>query len=183
MEHLITLRHLENMNKVVLATSLIVGYAYCVELFTAWYSGEPIERFTFLNRISGPYWWAFALMVFCNVLVPQVHWFKKARTSLLLMFVVSILVNVGMWFERFVIVVTSLHRDFLPSSWGMYKPTLVDIGILLGSFGLFFTLVLIFVRVLPAISMTEVKAAMPQAQLSVHPEKRTGQPDMEEVSV
>jgi len=183
MEHLITLRHLENMNKVVLATSLIVGYAYCVELFTAWYSGESIERFTFLNRVTGPYWWAFALMVLCNVLVPQVHWFRKARTSILPMFVVSILVNVGMWFERFVIVVTSLHRDFLPSSWGMYKPTLVDFGILLGSFGLFFTLVLVFVRFLPAISMTEVKASMPQAQLSVHPEEIIGQPEMEEVSV
>ncbi len=183
MEHLITMRHLENMNKVLLATSLIVGYAYLVELFTAWYSGEPIERFTFLNRIAGPYWWAFALMVTCNVLVPQFHWFKKVRTSILLMFIVSILVNVGMWFERFVIVVTSLYRDFLPSSWGMYQPTLIDFGVLLGSFGMFFTLVLIFVRVLPAISMTEVKATLPQARLKLHPDLGTWRQEIQEADV
>jgi Ni/Fe-hydrogenase subunit HybB-like protein len=166
MEHLITLRHLEYMNKVLLATGLMVGYAYGVEFFVAWYSGEYAERFVFLNRVTGPYWWAFALMAGCNVLAPQVHWFKRARTSIPVMFVVSILVNIGMWFERFVIIVTSLHRDFLPSSWVMYRPTLVDLGILAGSFGLFFTLVLLFVRVLPVISMTEVKAVMAGAQPS-----------------
>jgi len=183
MEHLITLWHLENMNKVMLATGSIVGFAYLVELFTAWYSGEEFERFIFWNRITGPYWWAFGIMFTCNVVVPQVHWFKRMRTSIPVMFVVSILVNIGMWFERFVIIVTSLHRDFLPSSWGMFKPTVVDIGILMGSFGLFFTLVLLFVRVLPVISMTEVKAHMPGAQLSRHPERVDGRQPVEDVDV
>jgi Ni/Fe-hydrogenase subunit HybB-like protein len=166
LEHMITIRHLEYMNKVVLATGLMVGYAYGVEIFIAWYSAEWPELFMIANRITGPYWWAFALMVGCNVLAPQVHWFRRARRSIPIMFVVSILVNVGMWFERFVIIVTSLHRDYLPASWGMYRPTLVDLGILAGSFGLFFTLVLLFVRTLPVISMTEVKAFMPGAQMS-----------------
>jgi molybdopterin-containing oxidoreductase family membrane subunit len=183
MEHLITLRHLEHMNKVLLATGLMVGYSYCVELFMAWYSGEEFERFVFMNRITGPYGWAFWLMFSCNVVVPQVHWFKRARTSIPLMFVVSILVNVGMWFERFVIIVTSLHRDFLPSSWGMYRPTLVDFGILAGSFGLFFTLVLLFVRTMPVISMTEVKAMMPGAQLRVRRPASVGRPALEDVHV
>jgi Ni/Fe-hydrogenase subunit HybB-like protein len=164
MENLITMWHLENMNKVMLATGMMVGLAYGIELFIAWYSGEPYERFAFWNRVTGPYWWAFAIMVFCNVLAPQVHWSKRMRTSIPVMFAVALLVNVGMWFERFVIIVTSLHRDFLPSSWGMFRPTLVDMGILLGSFGLFFTLVLLFVRFAPVISMAEVKAVMPGAQ-------------------
>jgi molybdopterin-containing oxidoreductase family membrane subunit len=183
MEHLITMVHLENMNKVLLATSLMVGFAYTVEIFSAWYSGEAFERFAFWNRITGPYWWAFAIMFTCNVLVPQVHWFKKARVSIPLMFVVSIFINVGMWFERFVIIVTSLHRDFLPSSWGVFKPTLVDIGILAGSFGMFFTLLLLFVRILPVISMTEVKAVMPGAQLSRHPERVAGREPLEDAHV
>ena len=183
MEHLITIKHLENMNKVILATGMIVGFAYCIELFTAWYSGEPYERFIFWNRITGPYWWAFALMFGCNVFVPQIHWFKKMRTSIPVMFVASLLVNVGMWFERFVIITTSLHRDFLPSNWGMFIPTAVDLGILLGSFGMFFTLVLIFVRVLPVISMTEVKAVMPGAQLSHHPHPHPDRQPVEDVDV
>ena len=184
MEHLITMRHLENMNKVMLATGLMVGFAYAIELFTAWYSGEQFERFAFWNRITGPYWWAFGIMVTCNVLVPQIHWFKRMRTSIPIMFAVSLLVNVGMWFERFVIIVTSLSRDFLPSSWGMFRPTLVDIGILLGSFGLFFTALLVFVRIMPVISMTEVKAGMPGAQLSEHPgHRRTAEPVEDTVDV
>jgi len=183
MEHLITIKHLENMNKVILATGMIVGFAYCIELFTAWYSGEPYERFIFWNRITGPYWWAFALMFGCNVIVPQIHWFKKMRTSIPIMFVASLLVNVGMWFERFVIITTSLHRDFLPSNWGMFIPTAVDLGILLGSFGMFFSLVLIFVRVLPVISMTEVKAVMPGAQLSHHPGHLPARQPVEDVDV
>ena len=184
MEHLITMRHLENMNKVMLATGLMVGFAYAIELFTAWYSGEQFERFAFWNRITGPYWWAFGIMVTCNVLVPQIHWFKRMRTSIPIMFAVSLLVNVGMWFERFVIIVTSLSRDFLPSSWGMFRPTLVDIGILLGSFGLFFTALLVFVRIMPVISMTEVKAGMPGAQLSEHPgHLRTAEPVEDTVDV
>jgi Ni/Fe-hydrogenase subunit HybB-like protein len=166
LEHIITIRHLEYMNKVVLATGLMVGYAYGIEIFIAWYSGEWPEMFMIVNRITGPYWWAFLLMVGCNVVAPQVHWFRRARRSIPVMFVVSILVNVGMWFERFVIIITSLHRDYLPGSWGMYRPTLVDLGILAGSFGLFFTLVLLFVRTLPVISMTEVKAFMPGAQMT-----------------
>jgi len=183
MEHLITVKHLENMNKVMLATGLMVGFAYGMELFTAWYSGEPYERFIFWNRITGPYWWAFTIMVGCNVLVPQVHWFRRMRTSVPVMFAVSILVNIGMWFERFVIIVTSLHRDFLPSNWGMFVPTPVDVGILLGSFGLFFTLVLVFVRALPVISMTEVKAVMPGAQLTHHPGPQPETRPVEDVDV
>jgi Ni/Fe-hydrogenase subunit HybB-like protein len=157
LKQLITIRHLENMNKVMLATGLIVGFAYATEFFIAWYSGNPYERFVFLNRAFGPYAWAYWTMVSCNVFIPQLFWFKRVRTSVWAMFVISILVNVGMWFERFVIIVTSLHRDFLPSSWGYFRPTAVDILTLAGSFGLFFTLFLLFVRFLPMISMTEVK--------------------------
>jgi molybdopterin-containing oxidoreductase family membrane subunit len=160
LEHLVTMKHLENMNKVMLATGLIVGYAYAVEFFIAWYSGNPYERFAFMNRALGPYAWAYWTMVACNVLVPQLFWFRKVRTSVPAMFVISLLVNVGMWFERFVIVVTSLHRDFLPAAWGMFRPTWVDLLTLAGSFGLFLTLFLLFVRFLPMISMSEVKAMM-----------------------
>ncbi len=183
MKHLITLKHLENMNKVILATSLIVGYAYSMEFFMAWYSGEEYERFIFWNRVTGPLWWTWVIMAFCNVVVPQLHWFKRFRTSIPVMFVVSILVNVGMWFERFVIIVTSLYRDFLPSSWGSYSPSIVDIGILLGSFGMFFTLTLLFVRTLPVISMTEVKAFMPDAQLTKHPHPSNEPQPVESVNV
>jgi Ni/Fe-hydrogenase subunit HybB-like protein len=157
LENLVTMKHLENMNMVMLATGMIVGYAYATEFFTAWYSGNRYERFVFLNRAFGPYAWAYWTMVSCNVLVPQLFWFKKIRTSVPAMFVISILVNVGMWFERFVIIVTSLHRDFLPSSWGYFRPTIVDILTFTGSFGLFLTLFLLFVRFLPVISMAEVK--------------------------
>ncbi|MBS2025602.1 MAG: polysulfide reductase NrfD, partial [Deltaproteobacteria bacterium] len=158
--HLITIRHLENMTKVIIVTGGIVGLAYGTEFFTAWYSGNPYERYTFINRAFGPYAWAYWTMISCNVLSPQVFWFKKVRTSPWAIFIVTIFVNIGMWFERFVIVVTSLHRDFLPSSWSMYKPTVVEVGTLLGSFGLFFTLFLLFTRVLPMISIGEVKAVL-----------------------
>ncbi len=160
LKQLVTVRHLENMCKVMLATGMIVGFAYATEFFTAWYSVNPYERFVFLNRAFGPYWWAYWTMVSCNVIIPQLFWFKKVRTSIPAMFVISILINVGMWFERFVIIVTSLHRDFLPSSWGYFKPTWVDLLTLAGSFGLFFTLFLLFVRFLPMISMAEVKGMM-----------------------
>ncbi len=163
LKDLITLRHLENMNKIMLATGMIVAYAYAVEFFTAWYSGHSFEQFAFMNRALGPYSWAFGVMVFCNVVAPQLFWFKKCRTNLWIMMFVAMCVNVGMWFERFVIVITSLHRDFLPSSWAMFKPTWVDIGMLVGSFGLFFTLFLLFCRFLPMVAMAEVKAVMPQA--------------------
>jgi molybdopterin-containing oxidoreductase family membrane subunit len=158
--HLITDRHLENMCKVIMVTGGIVGLAYSTELFTAWYGGNPYERFAFVNRAFGPYAWAYWTMVGCNVLVPQIFWFKKARTSAWIIFPLSLLINVGMWFERFVIVVTSLHRDFVPSSWSMYSPTAIEVGTLIGSFGLFFTLFLLFTRVLPMISIGEVKAVL-----------------------
>ena len=164
LEHIITVDHLELMNKIIIVTSLIVGYAYGMELFTAWYSGVDAERYAFLNRAFGPYAWAYWTMVGCNVLVPQLLWIRKVRRSVWLMYPVVILVNVGMWFERFVIIVTSLHRDYLPSSWGMFKPTLVDGGLLLGSFGIFLTLMLLFCRFLPTVATSEMKALLPGAQ-------------------
>jgi molybdopterin-containing oxidoreductase family membrane subunit len=159
---IITMRHLENMNKIILVTGSMVGYAYAMEFFIAWYSGNVYESFAFINRAMGPHWWAYWIMVSCNVLSPQVFWFKKARTSIPIMFVISLLVNVGMWFERFVIVI-SLETDFLPSSWGWYSPTLIDILTLIGSFGLFFTLFLLFCRFIPFVAMAEIKAVLPQA--------------------
>jgi len=163
LEHLITIKHLDNMNKVILVTGMMVGYAYSTEFFVAWYSGNEYEAFAFLNRAFGPYAWAYWTMVSCNVLVPQIFWVKKFRRNIPLMFVASILVNVGMWFERFVIVVTSLSSDFLPSSWDYYTPTVYDIGMFIGSFGLFFSLFLLFIRFLPMIAMAEVKGILPQA--------------------
>jgi Ni/Fe-hydrogenase subunit HybB-like protein len=164
LKHIITLDHLERMNKIMILTGSMVGYAYAMEFFIAWYSGNPFERFVFLNRALGPYAWAYWTMVSCNVILPQLFWARKIRRSIPFMFALGIVVNIGMWFERFVIVVTSLSRDFLPSSWGHYVPTLYDAGILFGSFGLFFTLILIFVRVLPVVSLSEVKAVVEGAQ-------------------
>lgn len=168
LENIITLNHLEKMNKVILATGMMVGYAYAMEFFIAWYSGNPFEQFVFINRALGPYAWAYWIMVSCNVFSPQIFWFKKLRRSIPVMLIVVILVNVGMWFERFVITVTSLHRDFLPSSWGYFVPTIFDIGTLLGSFGLFFTLVILFTKTLPVVSISEVKAVAEGAQPSHH---------------
>lgn len=153
----ITVGHLEVMNKIILTTSLMVGYAYASELFIAWYSGVTYEQFAFSNRATGPYAWSYWTMVTCNVIIPQLLWFKKARTSIPIMFVISIFVNIGMWFERFVIVVTSLHRDFLPSNWGMYKWSYFDTALLVGSFGMFFTLFMLYIKFFPAISIAEVK--------------------------
>jgi molybdopterin-containing oxidoreductase family membrane subunit len=175
LEDIVTVRHLDNMAKILLATGLMVAYAYGIEFFTAWYSGNHFEAFTFYNRALGPYAWAYWIMVFCNVVVPQVFWFKKARTTPWILLLTSLLVNVGMWFERFVITVTSLSRDFLPSSWGYYKPTWVDLLTLAGSFGLFFTLFLLFIRFLPMIAMAEVKSVMPQAGLERGPHHGHGQ--------
>jgi Ni/Fe-hydrogenase subunit HybB-like protein len=164
LKSLVTMKHLELMNKIILLTGSLVGYAYAMEFFIAYYSGNDYERHVFLyNRASGPYAWAYWIMVSCNVLSPQVFWFKKLRTSIPVMFVVSILVNIGMWFERFVIIATSLFRDFLPSSWGYYRPTLVDIFIYLGTLGLFFTLFLLFIRWVPMIAIAEVKGTLPEA--------------------
>ena len=171
LKEIISLRHIENMNKVLLFTSCIVGYAYSVEFFSAWYSADKFELFTFMNRAMGPYSWAYFVMVFCNVISPQILWMKWARTNLVITFIVANCVNVGMWFERFVIVVSSLSRDFLPSSWDMYYPTMVDILTFAGSFGLFFTLFLLFLRFLPAIAMAEVKTVLPSAHL-VHGQHR-----------
>jgi molybdopterin-containing oxidoreductase family membrane subunit len=164
LNNLVTMRHLENMNKVMLATGMIVGYAYATEFFIAWYSGNRYEQFVFLNRAFGPYWWAYWTMVSCNVIVPQIFWFKRMRTSLPVMFVASIFINIGMWFERFVIIASSLHRDFLPSSWGYFRPTIVDILTFFGTFGLFLTLFLLFIRFLPMIAISEVKGVMASAR-------------------
>jgi len=163
LKQFITLKHLENMNKVIMVTGLMVGYAYGSEFFIAWYSGNEYEGFTFVNRAFGPYAWAYWIMISCNVLSPQVFWFESNRRNIKVMFVVSIFVNIGMWFERFVIVMTT-HRDFLPSNWALYVPTFYDIAMLIGTFGIFFTLFLLFCRVLPVIAIAEVKTVMPQKE-------------------
>jgi molybdopterin-containing oxidoreductase family membrane subunit len=157
LEAYITVRHIDAMSKIVLATSCMVGLAYAIEFFTALYSGNPYEYFTFFSRALGPWAWGYWIMVGCNVILPQILWFKTVRNCLVLVFVLTLFVNVGMWFERFIIIVTSLHRDFLPSSWADYTPTLVELATLLGSFGLFFTCFLLFCRFLPMIAMAEVK--------------------------
>jgi molybdopterin-containing oxidoreductase family membrane subunit len=163
LEHIITMRHLENMNKIMLVTSLMVGYAYSCEFFIAWYSGNLYEQEIFINRATGPYAWAYWTMIFCNVVVPQIFWSRKMRRTIPVMFVASILINVGMWFERFVIVITSLSQDFMPSSWDYFVPTIFDIGIYLGTFGIFFTGFLLFLRFLPMVAMAEIKFVLPQA--------------------
>ncbi len=163
LENLITLDHLEKMNIVMLVTGTIVGFAYITEFFVAWYSGVIYEQYAFLNRATGPYAWAYWIMMACNLIFPQLFWFKRFRRSIPVMFAISITTNIGMWFERFVITVTSLHRDYLPSSWDYYSPTWVDVLTFVGSFGLFFTLFLLFLRFLPMVAMAEVKGIMPQA--------------------
>ncbi|NWJ41677.1 MAG: polysulfide reductase NrfD [Geothrix sp.] len=168
LKNLITVRHLDVMNKVILAMSCIMGYSYMMEGFTAWYSMNEFLHHGFMNIISGTYGWAGWLTIFCNILFPQILWFRKARTSYFWMILVALGVTVGMWFERFVIIVISLHQDYLPSAWRIYQPTMTDFGILLGTFGLFFTMVLLFARVLPVIATTEVKAILPDAQPSHH---------------
>jgi Ni/Fe-hydrogenase subunit HybB-like protein len=160
LEDYITHRHVDAMCKLLVTTSGMVGLAYASELFTAFYSGNPYEAFVFANRALGPFAWAYWTMVICNVVVPQLFWWGRMRRSLAVVFVVSLLVNVGMWFERFVIIVTSLHRDFLPSSWASYTPTPIEIATLAGSFGLFFTCFLLFVRFLPVIAIGEVKGVL-----------------------
>jgi Ni/Fe-hydrogenase subunit HybB-like protein len=160
---IVRMKHLELMNKIILLTGSLVGYAYAMEFFIAFYSSDQYEKFLFINRATGPYAWAYWTMVSCNVLFPQIFWFKKMRTSIPVMFVISILVNIGMWFERFVIIVTSLHRDFLPASWGYFRPTLIDICTYLGTLGLFFTCFLLFLRWVPMIAISEVKGVLPSA--------------------
>ena len=168
LKRIITIEHLELMNKVLIATGLMVGYAYGMEFFIAWYSGSEYEVFTFVNRAFGPYAWAYWTMITCNVISPQLHWFKRVRTSPVATLLIGLVINVGMWFERFVIICTSLARDFLPSSWGYFIPTTFDYLTLGGSFGLFFTLFLLFCRYLPMVAMSEVKAFHPSAHAEHH---------------
>ena len=160
LERYITLLHLDKMAKVTMLTGMVVSYAYATEFFSAWFGGNIYERYHFISRATGPYAWCFYLMVICNVITPHLLWPKKVRSSVAALFVVSILVNIGMWFERFVIIVGGLHRTFLPSSWGMFKPTIWDISILIGSFGVFFTCFLLFIRLLPMIAMWEIKGVV-----------------------
>jgi molybdopterin-containing oxidoreductase family membrane subunit len=158
----VRMHHLDNMNKFMLLTGSLVGYAYAMEVFIAWYSGNIYERFAFWNRAFGTYWWAYLIMVSCNVIAPQLFWFKRCRFSIPIMFIITIVINIGMWFERFVIVIT-LHADFLPSSWGYYRPTWVDIWTYVGTFGLFGTFFLLFLKYLPQLAIAEVKGVMPEA--------------------
>jgi len=164
LEDFITMKHLENMAKVMLATGLIVAYGYMMEAFMAWYSANPYERFMIWNRMTGPYWYMYWALVFCNVLAPNTLWIKNLRTSVPYLFFISLVVSVGMWLERYVIIVTSLHRDFLPSSWGMYSGTLYDWSAFIGTLGLFATLLFLFVRFLPAISIFEMRTILPGAE-------------------
>lgn len=159
----ITLEHIESMNKVILATGTIVGVAYLTELFIAWYSGYVYEQFAFYNRVLGPYYWSYIGMMSCNVLSPQIFWWRKLRRSVLVTFVMSIFVNIGMWFERFVIISTTLARDYLPSSWSYYTPTWVEVGLFVGTIGLFFTCFLIFTRVAPVVAIAEIKSILKDA--------------------
>lgn len=158
LEDYITIQHVELMNIIIIVTGSIVGIAYITEFFIAWYSGVEAEQYAFINRATGPYWWAYWSMMTCNVISPQLFWFKKIRTNLAATFVISIIVNIGMWFERFVIIVTSLHRDFLPSSWAMFYPTMYDVGVYVFTFGLFFTAFFLFAKFFPVINMAEVKS-------------------------
>ena len=149
--------HVEYMNIIIMLTGNLVGIAYLTELFMAWYSGVEFEQYAFLNRATGPYWWAYWIMMTCNVISPQLMWFKKLRTNIVFTFILALFVNIGMWFERFVIIVTSIHRDYLPSSWTMFSPTFVDIGIFVGSIGFFFVLFLLYSRTFPVIAQAELK--------------------------
>ncbi len=160
LEDYITINHIENMTKVIIVTGGIVTLSYATEFFIAWYSGNGYEQFVFLNRALGPFSWAYWIMVGCNLITPQFFWFRKIRRNVLFVFILTIFVNIGMWFERFVIIVTSLHRDFLPSAWSTYSPTLVEISTLIGSFGLFFTLFLLFIKFFPMIAIGEVKSVL-----------------------
>jgi Ni/Fe-hydrogenase subunit HybB-like protein len=161
LKDLVTMKHLENCAKVMLATGLIVFYGYIMEVFFGWYSANPFENYmTFANRMFGPYGWTYWSLIFCNGIAPQILWFKKARTSIPVLFIISLIISVGMWLERFVIIVTSLHRDFMPSSWGMYYPSFWDYSLYAGTFGLFLTLFLLFCRLLPVIAVAEMREAV-----------------------
>jgi Ni/Fe-hydrogenase subunit HybB-like protein len=182
LENYITINHLEAMNKIIMFTGMVVGFAYSTEFFMAWYSGNPYEGFIFTNRAFGPYSWAYWIMFTCNAFVPQLFWFKRFRRSIPVMFVVVLLVNVGMYFERYVIIVTTLHRDFLPGSWGMYSFTVVDWMILIGSFGMFLTFFLLFTRFFPTVAISEVKGVIPTKQGVVRAADGKGDVEGKEVS-
>lgn len=170
LQDFVTMRHVENMAKVMLATGLIVFYGYNMEAFMAWYSGNKYESFMMYNRMTGPYAWAYWALIFCNGVVPQILWIKKVRQNIIVLWIISLIVNVGMWLERFVIVVTSLHRDFLPSSWGIYWPTIWDWGMYIGTMGFFLMLMVLFVRFLPMIPMFEIKTLLPESKVHHHEE-------------
>ena len=157
LEDFVTLRHIDNCAKLMLVTGLIVAYGYATEIFMSWYSASEFEQYVITNRMTGPYAWSFWMLILCNVVIPQAMWWRRVRQSVAWMFVISLVVNVGMWLERFVIIVTSLHRDFLPSSWGMYYPTFWDFSLFFGSIGLFLCMFLLFIRVLPVISIFEMR--------------------------
>jgi Ni/Fe-hydrogenase subunit HybB-like protein len=163
LEDIMTVNHIEKMNIIILVTGTMVGFAYVMEFFIAWYGGVEYEKFAFINRAMGPYSWAYWLMFTCNVFTPQFFWFKKLRRSVTVSFILSIIVNIGMWFERFVITVSSLAQDFLPGAWGYYSPTWVDALTYVGTFGLFFTNFLLFLRFMPMVAIAEIKMVLPQA--------------------
>jgi molybdopterin-containing oxidoreductase family membrane subunit len=169
LEDFITMRHLENMAKVMLATGLIVAYGYMMEAFMAWYSGSGWERYMITNRMTGPYGYMYWALILCNVVAPNLLWAKNLRTSVPFLFAISLVVSVGMWLERYVIIVTSLHRDFLPSSWGMYQGTIYDWSGFIGTIGLFLTLIFLFVRFLPVISIFEMRTLLPDAEVKEQP--------------
>jgi molybdopterin-containing oxidoreductase family membrane subunit len=160
LEAYLHVKHIEYMNIVIIVTGSIVGVAYITELFVSWYSGVEYESYAFLNRATGPYWWSYWAMMTCNVISPQLFWFKKLRTSLMFSFFMSIIINIGMWFERFVIIVTSLHRDYVPSSWTYFHPTWVDIGVYMGTLGIFFVFYLLFSRYFPVLPIAELKTIL-----------------------
>ena len=160
LEAYINMAHIEYMNIVIIVTGSIVGVAYLTELFISWYSGVEYESYEFINRFSGPYSWAYWMMMTCNVISPQLFWFKKIRTSLTATFLLSIVVNIGMWFERFVIIVTSIHRDYTPGAWGEFHPSVTDIGMFVGTIGIFFTLFLLFARYFPVLALNELKTIL-----------------------
>jgi Ni/Fe-hydrogenase subunit HybB-like protein len=160
LEDYITINHIESMNKVITLTGNIVGVAYLTELFISWYSGSVYEGFAFYNRATGPMWWAYFGMMFCNVVSPQVFWVKSLRRNIPFTFFMSIVINIGMWFERFVIIASTLQRDYVPSSWSDYSPTWVEIGMFIGTMGIFMTLYLVFTRIAPVVAIAEVKSIL-----------------------
>jgi molybdopterin-containing oxidoreductase family membrane subunit len=165
LQDFITMKHMDNMAKILLATSLIVGYGYMVEAFMAFYSGNTYERYMMWNRLEGPYKHMYWALLFCNMVAPQLLWFRRVRLNIPALFVIAMIVNVGMWLERYVIIVVSLSRDFLPSSWGLYKGTVFDWSMFLGSIGLFIALLFLFIRILPMISIFEMRVILPGAKV------------------